>query len=272
MMDISIIIPVYNSAATIAEAMDSVVRECAANDYSWELILVDDGSVDNSAALIESYAAASPHRERIRLISQPNGGAATARNTGIRSARGEFIAFNDSDDRWLSGKLKHQMEYMRRYPETSLLGCAYGNDNFRRGSFLKLGEVTRITIQAQVSKNYFSPPTVLLRRAALEKSGLFNEKLRYAEEGYFFNNLVYHGCCVYMQQEPVAEPILKKGRWGDNGLSGNLLKMEKGELFNIRAAYKFGYISSGRYLFAVCFSLAKFIRRWIISKSRKLCR
>lgn len=270
-MDLSIIIPVYNSAATIVEAMDSVVRECRANPYSWELILVDDGSKDNSDELIENYIKSSDYGKCIQLIKQPNGGAAVARNTGIKASQGEFIAFNDSDDRWLEGKLKLQMDYMQQHSNTDLLGCAYAADNFQKGSLVKLSEMTHITIKAQVSKNYFSPPTTILRGKSLEKTGLFNEKLRYAEEGFFFNNMVYHGFCVYMQQS-VAEPILKKGRWGDCGLSGNLLKMEQGELFNIRSAYQFHYITFGRYLFAICFSLTKFVRRWLISKYRKICK
>ncbi len=268
---LSIIIPVYNSAATIIESMDSVVRECTANPFVWELILVDDGSKDNSAALIREYIGRSPHRNRIRLICQANGGAAVARNTGIRAAQGEYIAFNDSDDRWLPGKLALQMNYMASHPETDLLGCLYGNDNFRKGSLIRLGETTRITIQAQVSKNYFSPPTVIFRRHIIDRVGMFNEKLRHSEEGFFFNNITYHCHAVFMQKN-VAEPITDKKRWGDSGLSGNLVGMERGELYNIRSAYRFGYISFGRYIFAVCFSLAKFVRRWAISRYRKLCR
>lgn len=271
MPDVSIIIPIYNSAATITESMDSVIRECAANPYSWELLLVDDGSTDDSAARVQDYIDHSPYSGHIRLLRQPNGGAAVARNTGLRAAQGEFIAFNDSDDRWLPGKLALQMEYMASHPEIDLLGCNYGTDNFQKGSLIRLGETTRITIQAQVSKNYFSPPTVIFRRHVLDRAGLFNEKLRHSEEGFFFNNAAYHCHAVFMQKN-VAAPITGKERWGDSGLSGNLLKMEQGELYNIRAAYKFGYISRGRYIFAVSYSTAKFIRRWAISRYRKLCR
>lgn len=270
-MKISIVIPCYNSSTTIVEAMDSVVRECVTNPYLWELIVVDDGSTDDSVEIVDNYINSSVHKERLTLTKQSNGGAAVARNTGIRACQGEFIAFNDSDDRWLPGKLHLQMEYMNQHPETSLLGCAYGADNFQKGSLVRLEYATQINIIAQISKNYFSPPTVILRKSALEKSGLFNEKLRYAEEGFFFNNMVYHTNCVFMQQS-VAEPIIAKERWGESGLSGNLLKMEQGELFNIKSAYKFGYISFGRYVFAVCFSIAKFARRWILSKYRKLCK
>lgn len=270
-MYLSIIIPCYNSSSTIADSIDSVVRECVVNDYDWEVIVVNDGSKDDSVEVVRRYIDGSPCKDNLKLICQSNGGAAAARNTGIRAAKGEFIAFNDSDDRWLSGKLRLQMEYMKANEDVDALGCVYGSDDFRKGSLIKLDHVTKIPISSQVSKNYFSPPTVIFRKSVIVKSGLFNEKLRYAEEGYFFNNMVYHNNCVFMQKT-VAEAITSKSRWGDSGLSGNLVKMEQGELFNISSAYKMGYISLGRYIFAVCFSLAKFTRRWMISKYRKLCR
>ncbi|MDE5944138.1 MAG: glycosyltransferase family 2 protein [Rikenella sp.] len=271
MFDISIIIPIYNSATTVEESVDSVVRECAGNPYSWELLLVDDGSMDDSVGCVQDYLDKSPYKKQIRLIRQRNGGAAAARNAGLRVAQGEYIAFNDSDDRWLPGKIALQMEYMAAHPEVDLLGCGYGSDNFQKGSLIRLGETTRITIRAQVSKNYFSPPTVIFRHHVIEKAGMFNEELRYAEEGFFFNNVSYLCHAVFMQKN-VAEPITDKARWGESGLSGNLLKMEQGELYNIHTAYKFKYISLGYYLFAVSFSIAKFIRRWIISRYRKLCK
>lgn len=270
MIDISVIIPVYNSSLTIVASIDSVVRECAGNSYAWELIVVDDGSPDNSAQIIEQYISQSPHKENIRLIRQPNGGASVARNTGIEAARGEFIAFNDSDDRWLEGKLRLQMEFMKSNDDVVMVAGIFGDDNL--STFKKyMGPKTLISIRDQVLKNYFSPPTTLIRVSILEKSGLFNPKMRYAEEGYFFNNIVYHGKSILLNQK-VAEPITSKERWGDSGLSGNLIKMEKGELFNIKSSYRIGYISLGRFIFASCFSLAKFVRRWLIVNFRKLCK
>ena len=68
--------------------------------------------------------------------------------------------------------------------------------------------------------------------------------MRYAEEGYFFNRMVYFYKCVVIN-EVVTIPITQKRRWGDSGLSGNLIEMEKGELFNITNAYKSQFISTG---------------------------
>ncbi len=267
-MTISVVIPMYNSSATIERALDSVLAQTYKADY--EIIVVDDGSTDGSAQIVERYAAAHP-KVKIELIRQVNGGAAGARNTGLRAAKGDLIAFNDSDDRWLPGKIAFQTEYFANHPEVDLIGGMYGADNFERGSLVKLGYETRIEIAAQVSKNYFSPPTVMFRRDVPKKAGYFNERLRYAEEGWFFNRAVFYCNCVFVK-ERFAAPVVDKARWGESGLSGNLVAMERGELFNITDARRSGFIGFGRLLFAYAFSIAKFIRRWLISKIRKLWR
>lgn len=268
-MKLSVIIPVYNSQETIVESVDSVVRECVSNPYSWELILVDDGSADNSAELVTDYIERSAVGGQIRFIRQTNGGAAVARNTGLRIAKGEFIAFNDSDDKWLEGKLALQISYLTEHTDVMMVAGIFGSDNM--SSLKTINEPTVITIKDQVLKNYFSPPTTIIRSSILKESGLFNEKMRYAEEGYFFNNITYYGKAVLLNK-CVTEPLTPKERWGDNGLSGNLVKMEQGELYNIYSAYRFKYISLLMYIFATCFSIAKFVRRLILSKYKKLCK
>jgi glycosyltransferase involved in cell wall biosynthesis len=99
---VSVIIPVYNGAAYLAEALASVF----AQDYpALEVIVVDDGSTDESGAVARSFPAARYHR-------QPNGGVAQARNAGVAAASGAFLAFLDQDDRWLPGKLRAQVGRM----------------------------------------------------------------------------------------------------------------------------------------------------------------
>ncbi|MED4583099.1 glycosyltransferase family 2 protein [Brevibacillus choshinensis] len=105
---VSVITPTYNAARFIRETIDSVKRQTY--PY-WELILVDDGSKDETVALIQEEMRDS----RIRLIVMPkNGGAAVARNTGISAAGGRYLAFLDSDDLWLPEKLEKQVSYMQR--------------------------------------------------------------------------------------------------------------------------------------------------------------
>ena len=107
---ISIIVPVYNVEKYIEETMDCV----RAQTYSdWELLLVEDGSTDKSAALIEAYMQRTGD-ERIRLIRQPgNLGAAKARNRGLLEAKGRYIAYLDSDDLWVPEKLDRELKFMQ---------------------------------------------------------------------------------------------------------------------------------------------------------------
>jgi glycosyltransferase involved in cell wall biosynthesis len=97
---VSIVIPTYNRAWTLAEAIDSVLGQTFA---SFEIIVVDDGSTDGTARLLQRYGSA------VRVLRQINQGVSAARNAGIRSARGELIALLDSDDLWRPEKLARQV-------------------------------------------------------------------------------------------------------------------------------------------------------------------
>lgn len=261
-MKISVVIPVYNAARTIRECLDSVITELTSVVCPWEIIVVNDGSQDASLEEITRYKEASPHAEYIRIITQDNQGVAAARNTGMSVSEGDFIAFNDSDDRWLPGKIKLQIDYLLNHPSVGMVAGIFGQD--RVSVIKKIGYENIITIRDQVFKNYFSPQCVLFRRSVLEKTGSFHPQMRYAEEGYFFNRMVYYFRCVLLNVK-VTESITHKGRWGDSGLSGNLWGMEKGELFNLREAYKAGFISLGLYGCATAFSLLKYFRRRLLT-------
>ncbi len=112
---VSVVIPAYNAAWCVRKAIDSVL----AQDFrDFEVIVVNDGSTDDTAAVLAGYGDA------IRVIDQPNGGMSSARNAGIRAARGEFIAFLDADDWWLPGKLGRQVELLRGRPDLGFCSCA----------------------------------------------------------------------------------------------------------------------------------------------------
>lgn len=104
---VSVITPLYNCAVFVAETIRSVQAQTVAD---WEMIVVDDCSTDDSAVVVRSFAEDD---SRIKLISLgENSGPAVARNTGIESALGRFMAFIDSDDQWLPRKLEKQLDFM----------------------------------------------------------------------------------------------------------------------------------------------------------------
>lgn len=106
---VSIITPAYNAAAYIAETIESVLVQTHTN---WEMLIVNDCSKDNTAEIVQSYAAKD---KRIKLINlKQNSGAAVARNTALQNAKGRYIAFLDSDDLWKKEKLQKQKEFMQQ--------------------------------------------------------------------------------------------------------------------------------------------------------------
>ncbi len=113
---VSVLLPTYNRAYIVLQAIHSVLNQTY---QDIELIVVDDGSTDGTRALLEPLLAEAG--SRVRYIHQPNGGLAAARNAGLAAARGEFVAFQDSDDAWLPWKLAAQVALMRRLPELAVV-------------------------------------------------------------------------------------------------------------------------------------------------------
>lgn len=261
-MKISVVIPVYNAVRTIRTCLDSVVTELLGSSYPWEIIVVNDGSKDTSLEAVIAYKNASPYREYIHVISQKNQGVGVARNNGMVASQGDFIAFNDSDDRWLPGRIKIQMDYLLANPSVGMVAGIYGKDHV--SVIKRVDKETQITIKDQIFKNYFSPPCVLFRKSVLDKVGLFHLEMRYGEDSYFFSKMVYYYPCTLLDVR-MAECIIPKKRWGDSGLSGDLWGMEKGELFHLRQVYKNGFISRRAYISATVFSLLKCIRRYLLA-------
>lgn len=109
---VSVVIPAYNAERFVLGALRSVLAQ---NYASLEILLVDDGSRDGTVALVEREAP------EVRIIRQRNAGAAAARNTGLRAARGDLICLLDADDGWFPGKLAAQVEHLRQHPDVGLV-------------------------------------------------------------------------------------------------------------------------------------------------------
>jgi glycosyltransferase involved in cell wall biosynthesis len=108
---LSVVIPAYNSARFIGEAIESVLAQ---GHPEIELLVVDDGSTDDTADVV------ARHGKPVKLVRQQNSGAAVARNTGMRVARGRYVAFLDADDLWLPGKIDAQLAHLEQHPDVSL--------------------------------------------------------------------------------------------------------------------------------------------------------
>jgi glycosyltransferase involved in cell wall biosynthesis len=213
---ISVVIPAYNRATTIARAIAGVL----AQSYpSIEVVVVDDGSRDDTAARVE--ALASP---KVRLVRhERNRGAAAARNTGVAAARGAWIAFQDSDDDWLVEKLARQAAHMAGLPPgyvaTFCTKIDYGCDQDRRYG-RRLASVMpdpRETVESGdlhrrlMLGNIIGPQTVLIAKAAFAAAGGFDERLRNNEDWDFFIRLAEQGPIGFLDDPLVVVLISEDG-------------------------------------------------------------
>ena len=123
---ISVIIPLYNKEKIIERTLRSVLSQ----DYDdYEVVIVDDGSTDGSVTVVNTLLNQLNLRDKAHLVSQPNGGPSKARNTGVKSAKGEWFYFIDADDEMEPGALSHLAILTREHPETEMfLGEVYVND------------------------------------------------------------------------------------------------------------------------------------------------
>ncbi len=129
---VSIITPTYNSAATIAATIASVLNQTYRN---WELLIVDDGSSDNTMDIVKEYQKQDSRIVLFRL--EHNSGAAVARNTAIRQAKGRYIAFLDSDDKWMEDKLTQQISFMKaNKADLSFTAYEKVNENFEHIEYM----------------------------------------------------------------------------------------------------------------------------------------
>ena len=184
---VSIIIPLYNQPRYVGMAIDSVLAQTYTN---WELIVVDDGSTDDSAEIAQSYSD-----PRIKCVYQPNAGLPAARNTGIRHATGEYLAFLDSDDYIGPEKLAIQVPHLAQNPDVGLSYLSrieVDSDN----NLLWLSQApSELTLTHLLTGFPVMTNDLLMRRNWAEKIGYFDESFRmHAEDRDFYVRLFAAGC------------------------------------------------------------------------------
>lgn len=171
---VSAAIPVYNNEAYIEDAVKSVLAQTL---LPTEIIVVDDGSTDGTAAALKSY------RDRIKYVYQTNRGEPAARNRGIQEASSEYIAFLDGDDLWHPNKLELQMEYLRKHPDC---GLAYTDmSTFDERGIIDASVKERLRVALPSGRIFdelfmralFGSGSVVFRKDCVDKVGYFDEAL-----------------------------------------------------------------------------------------------
>ena len=178
MMQVSVIIPTFNRAQTIGRALQSVLSQVGP---SFEILIVDDGSTDGTQILIKSF---DQEKAKIRYFFQSNQGPSAARNLGIRNALGFYIAFLDSDDEWLPGKLKAQLEFFERNPDYFI--CQTEEIWIRNGKRVnpmkKHKKFGGLIFEKCLPLSIVSPSCVMMRREFFDRVGFFDETLPACED------------------------------------------------------------------------------------------
>jgi teichuronic acid biosynthesis glycosyltransferase TuaG len=190
---ISVIMPAYNAGKYIKESMESVIRQTFTE---WELLIVDDGSTDNTALIVKEVMADEP---RIKYLFQENGKQGKARNNAIRQSIGKYIAFLDADDLWVPEKLSTQIESMHiTNADLVFSGFSTFENDIRYGclqnSYHGYYKGTS-GLKKFLTNNYIPILTVLVKRKAVEDVNYFSEKpeIQNAEDYHLWLKLLAAG-------------------------------------------------------------------------------
>jgi glycosyltransferase involved in cell wall biosynthesis len=216
---VSVVLPTYNRGWTVREAIESVLDQ---RDGNFELIVVDDGSTDDTCTLLATYG------DRLRVLRQPNRGVSAARNTGIRAANGELIALLDSDDAWLPGKLATQVDFFSRHPQALI--CQTEEIWIRNGVRVNPGKRHRkdsgMIFERSLTLCLVSPSAVMMRKSLLDEVGLFDESLPACEDYDLWLRIAWQ-YPIHLIDQPL---IIKRG-----GHVDQLSRMPELDKFRIRA-------------------------------------
>src|SRR5579863_1508330 len=226
--EVSVIIPAYSTADHIAAALKSVFAQTFSN---FEVILVNDGSPDTP----ELEQAIQPYLSRITYLKQENGGPSSARNFGIRQARGDWLAFLDSDDAWLPQYLAEQIRFLSSDAALDMAYCdatLEGDPQFKGKTFMQLcpsiGPVTFESILMERTQ-VLTSATVVRRRNVVD-SGLFDEELRCAEDHDLWLRISHAGGKIAYQRSALLVRNLRPNSQGaatEGLLAGELRSLRK---------------------------------------------
>jgi len=172
---VSVIIPTYNRAWIVKEAIDSVLEQ---NFHDYELIVVDDGSVDNTPTILKAYA------KKIRVLRQPNQGVSAARNRGIAAASGRLVSFLDSDDLWLPGKLSAQVKFFNDHPEAVINQTQerWIRNGVRVNPKNRHHKFSGMIFERSLALCLVSPSAVMIKKSLFNTVGIFDENLPACED------------------------------------------------------------------------------------------
>lgn len=236
---VSVIIPTYNRAAMVMEAIESVLAQSYADR---ELIVVDDGSTDDTEAAVAAFLP------QFTYVYQEHQGVSAARNRGAAIARGEYLAFLDSDDLWLKDKLLRQMQFMESHPEALI--CYSDEIWIRRGvrvnPMKKHRKYSGMIFPYCLPLCIISPSSALFTRGLFEEAGMFDETLAVCEDYDLWLRIAARHP-IYLVDEPL---IVKRGGHDDQ-LSRSRTGQDRYRIAAIEKLLQGGLLTAGQRELAV---------------------
>ncbi len=227
MSSISVIIPTYNYARFLGEAIDSVLAQTLP---PLEIIVVDDGSTDDTTELLAAYG------DRIRVLRQKNQGVGMARNAGIAAARGDYLAFLDSDDAWYPCKLELQMQRFAEQPELGLVHCgAETIDSQGRTLAMTTGGMEGHVAEAmlRLDREVIMPQgsSIVVPKGVAEEIGGYDVRLPPSEDWDFCYRIAARYPIGYVRE------VLVRYRLHGSGIHTNIARMERAMLLALEKAF-----------------------------------
>ena len=217
---VSVVIPSYNSARFVCDAINSVLEQTY---KKYEIIVVDDGSTDNTKKILEPYI----RKKKIRYVYQENKKQAAARNKGIINSKGNLIAFLDADDMWIPNKLQLQVPLFK----DKGVGLVYGDVVLLENDLIKPGIHTNEFVSGKIFKklimaNFICASSVVIRRECIDKVGFFKEEIDYfgVEDYHMWLKISYYFKVDYVTN------IIVKYRIHSNSTSENYSKIVEREV------------------------------------------
>lgn len=261
-MEISVVIPMYNSQDSIINALNSIKNQTAYENIL-EIIIVNDGSTDDSIDIVKEYIK-NNKKMPIIIINKKNGGVSSARNIGIQKAKCDWIALLDADDFWLEDKIETQVNIIKKNNNIDFLGGDMDDKGVK--IFLKkINKLHKVKLFELCLKTFPQTSTVIFRKKIFQEIGGYDENKKYAEDFNYFlkicNNYEYY----YFPQKMICYGNDKLG-FGVSGLSKNLKEMNNSYMKSIKELKDEKIINLMFYIFLYVFYILKYIRRIIIIK------
>jgi glycosyltransferase involved in cell wall biosynthesis len=231
MATVDVVIPAFNAARFLPAALESVARQTFDD---WQIVLIDDGSTDNTAEVVAPYM--ERFGSKLRYIRQKNQGLPAARNAAIRASDSEFLALLDADDEWLPRRLEESVRVLRERPAA---GLAYGLITYidAEGNKLHTFEGNRRVVEGRVAPAIYMRrielpcPTITFRRSCVEAVGVFDETMRSTEDRDLWLRIALRYEVAFVPE------VLAYYRLSPNQMSTNAQRMMDAQMQFIRKHY-----------------------------------